>query len=49
MKAVGHLQKAITSGGVDPKLLALVPPRADQINNCSARVHASVAGGKESR
>lgn len=46
-KAVGHLQKAIAAGGVDPKLLALVHLRASQINGCSACVHASVAGGKK--
>ncbi|MEU1249652.1 carboxymuconolactone decarboxylase family protein [Micromonospora arida] len=45
-KAVGHLQKAISAGGVDPKLLALVHLRASQINSCSACVYASVAGGK---
>lgn len=32
-KAVGHLQKAIAAGGVDPKLLALVHLRASQINS----------------
>ncbi|MFI1829486.1 carboxymuconolactone decarboxylase family protein [Streptomyces sp. NPDC020412] len=42
-----HLQKAITAGGVDPKLLALVHRRASQINDCSACVYASVAGGKK--
>ncbi len=46
-KAVGHLQKAIAAGGVDPKLLALVHLRASQINSCSACVYASVAGAKK--
>ncbi|MGW8358143.1 carboxymuconolactone decarboxylase family protein [Streptomyces wedmorensis] len=46
-KAVGHLQKAIAAGGVDPKLLALVHLRASQINGCSACVYAGVAGGKK--
>ncbi|MEU6572013.1 carboxymuconolactone decarboxylase family protein [Streptomyces parvulus] len=46
-KAVGHLQKAIAAGGVDPKLLALIHLRASQINSCSACVYASVAGGKK--
>ncbi|OSC65728.1 alkylhydroperoxidase [Streptomyces sp. 4F] len=46
-KAIGHMQKAIASGDVDPKLLALVHLRASQINGCSACVHASVAGGKK--
>ncbi|MEV1006890.1 carboxymuconolactone decarboxylase family protein [Streptomyces sp. NPDC049881] len=42
-KAVGHLQKAIAAGGVDPRLLALVHLRASQINGCSACVHAAAA------
>ncbi|MGW5679805.1 carboxymuconolactone decarboxylase family protein [Streptomyces sp. NPDC003860] len=42
-----HLQKAIAAGGVDPKLPALVHLRASQINDCSACVYASVAGGKK--
>ncbi|MET9994157.1 carboxymuconolactone decarboxylase family protein [Streptomyces mutabilis] len=46
-KAIGHMQKAIAAGDVDPKLLALVHLRASQINGCSACVHASVAGGKK--
>ena len=46
-KAVGHLQRAIAAGGVDPKLLALVHLRASQINSCSACVYAGVAGGKK--
>ncbi|MFJ2590685.1 carboxymuconolactone decarboxylase family protein [Streptomyces sp. NPDC087538] len=45
--AVGHLQKAIAAGGVDPKLLALVHLRVSQINSCSACVYASVAGAKK--
>ncbi|WP_320775877.1 carboxymuconolactone decarboxylase family protein [Streptomyces sp. CRN 30] len=45
--AIGHLQKAIAAGGVDPKLLALVHLRVSQINGCSACVHAGVAGGKK--
>ncbi|MGC2997009.1 carboxymuconolactone decarboxylase family protein [Streptomyces sp. G35A] len=45
--AIHHLRKAIAAGGVDPKLLALVHLCASQINNCSACVHASVAGGKK--
>ncbi|MGV9629099.1 carboxymuconolactone decarboxylase family protein [Streptomyces sp. NPDC003487] len=45
--AIRHLQKAITAGDVDPKLLALVHLRASQINGCSACVYASVAGGKK--
>ncbi|MEU3684119.1 carboxymuconolactone decarboxylase family protein [Streptomyces sp. NPDC030592] len=46
-KAVGHLQKAIAAGGVDPKLLALVHLHSSQINSCSACLYASVAGGKK--
>ncbi|MET8743204.1 carboxymuconolactone decarboxylase family protein [Streptomyces sp. NPDC004728] len=45
--AVGHLQKAIAAGGVDPKLLALVHLRVSQINSCSACVYAGVAGAKK--
>ncbi|MGV9279080.1 carboxymuconolactone decarboxylase family protein [Streptomyces sp. NPDC003730] len=45
-KAVGHLQKAIAAGGLDPRLLALVHLRASQINGCSACVHAAVAAGQ---
>lgn len=46
-KAIGHLHKAIATGGVDPKLLTLVHLRVSQINSCSACVFASVAGGKK--
>jgi len=46
-KGIGHLQKAITTGGVDPRLLALVHLRASQINGCSPCVYASVAGGRK--
>ncbi|MEW1760986.1 carboxymuconolactone decarboxylase family protein [Streptomyces cyaneofuscatus] len=46
-KGIGHLQKAIAAGDVDPRLLALVHLRASQINGCSPCVYASVAGGKK--
>ncbi|MFB6818938.1 carboxymuconolactone decarboxylase family protein [Streptomyces sp. NPDC056347] len=46
-KGVGHLQKAIAAGGVDPKLLSLIHLRVSQINSCSACVYASVAGGRK--
>ncbi|MGX1030897.1 carboxymuconolactone decarboxylase family protein [Streptomyces sp. SAI-097] len=46
-KAIGHLHKAVSAAGVDPKLLSLVHLRASQINGCSACVHAGVAGSKK--
>ncbi|MFE7468021.1 carboxymuconolactone decarboxylase family protein [Streptomyces sp. NPDC057499] len=46
-KGVGHLQKAIAAGGVDPKLLSLIHLRVSQINSCSACVYASVVGGRK--
>lgn len=47
MTAIKHLHKAITAGGVDPKLLALVHLRASQINGCAPCVYASVGAGKQ--
>ncbi|MFG2565398.1 carboxymuconolactone decarboxylase family protein [Streptomyces sp. NPDC048567] len=45
--AVRHLHQAIASGGVDPRILALVHLRVSQINGCSACVFAAVAAGKK--
>ncbi|GAB2941668.1 carboxymuconolactone decarboxylase family protein [Nonomuraea fastidiosa] len=45
--AVGHLYKAVHSGGVDPRLLELVHLRASQINGCSPCVYAGVASAKK--
>ncbi|WP_055591407.1 carboxymuconolactone decarboxylase family protein [Peterkaempfera griseoplana] len=45
--AIQHLMKAIHSGGVDPRLLALVHLRASQINGCSPCVHAGVESAKK--
>lgn len=45
--AIGHLNKAIHSSGVDPLVFELVHLRASQINGCSACVHAGIAHAKK--
>jgi AhpD family alkylhydroperoxidase len=45
--AVQHLQKAIHSSGVDPRVLELVHLRASQINGCSVCVYAGTAQAKK--
>lgn len=45
--AIQHLHKAIHTGGVDPRLLALVHLRASQINGCSPCVFAGVAAARK--
>ncbi|MFF4600010.1 carboxymuconolactone decarboxylase family protein [Amycolatopsis sp. NPDC001319] len=47
MTAIGHLNRAIHAGGVDPRLLGLVHLRVSQINSCSPCVYAGVAAAKK--
>lgn len=45
--AIQQLNKVIHSGGVDPRVLALVHLRASQINGCSPCVYAGVDAARK--
>jgi len=45
--AIQHLNKAVRSSGVDPRVLELVHLRASQINGCSACVYGGITHAKK--